>query len=122
MNGTDKTHEDEIWKGLYPRIVFLIKKNRWTRQSIGAIFGLGGGIASFLLTMTLQSINWLAQSDSAPLLKEIDFVSLISVLPLLAIGAHFLDLLEKEASDVQNALALSGDLSRFFGARNTKTQ
>ena len=103
MNRSEKSLEDEIWEGLYLRIPFLVKKNQWTRQSIGAVLGLGGGVVSFILTITLHSINWLLQGNLVPLLKEIDFVSLILVLPLLALGAHCLDLLEKECSEFQNA-------------------
>jgi len=103
MNRSEKSQEDEIWEGLYLRIPFLVKKNQWTRQSIGAVLGLGGGVVSFILTITLNGINWLLQGNLVPLLKEIDFVSLILVLPLLALGAHCLDLLEKECSEFQNA-------------------
>ncbi len=103
MNRSEKSQEDEIWEGLYLRIPFLIKNNQWTWQSIGALLGLGGGVVSFIFTITLHSINWLLQGNLVPLLKEIDFVSLILVLPLLALGAHCLDLLEKECSEFQNA-------------------
>jgi len=103
--GIDKLHEDEIWESLFLRIPFLVKKNQWKWQSVGAIAGLGGGIAAFVLTMTLSVFGWLTRDGLAPILKEAGFVSLVSVLPLLALGAHCLDLLEKESRDVRNAFS-----------------
>ncbi len=116
MNRIDKLHDDETWESLFLRIPFLIKKNQWTRQSVGAVLGLGGGAAAFVLTMTLSVFSWLTRDDLAPVLKEIGFVSLISVLPLLAFGAHCLDLLEKESRDVQNAWSSFGDSRHYFDA------
>ena len=103
MNGIDKLHDDEIWRSLFLRIPFLVKKNQWTLQSIGAIAGLGGGVAAFILTLTLSVFGWLTRDGLAPILKETSFVSLIAVLPFLALGAHCLDLLENESRSAQNA-------------------
>lgn len=122
MNRIDKLHKEEIWESLFLRIPFLVKKNQWTRQSVGAVLGLGGGIVSFVLTMTLAVFNWLTRDGSVPLLKEIDFVSLISVLPLLALGAHCLDLLEKESWKVKNARLSFSDSGNCLDAQHTETQ
>ena len=96
MKSSYKSKEDEIWEGLYPRVFFLIKTNKWTWQSVGAVFGLGGGILSIIVAIVLPIIaTWLAPSDSIPFLKGVSSVLLILFLPLLALGAHCLDLLEK---------------------------
>ncbi len=99
MKSSHKSKEDEIWEGLYPRVSFLIKTNKWTWQSVGAVFGLGGGILSIIVAILLPIIaSWLTPNDLVSFLKGISFVFLILFLPLLILGAHCLDLLEKKSS------------------------
>ncbi|MDQ3129903.1 MAG: hypothetical protein M3Q99_03965 [Acidobacteriota bacterium] len=99
MKSSHKSKEDEIWEGLYPRVLFLIKTNKWAWQSVGAVFGLGGGILSIIAAIVLPIIaSLLMPSDSIPFLKRISSVFLILCLPLLILGAHCLDLLEKKSS------------------------
>jgi hypothetical protein len=100
MKSSFKTKEDEIWEELFPRIVFLIKKNKWAWQSVGAVLGLCGGILSIVLTIVLPFvIFWLTPGDLVSILEKISFIFLALSLPLLAVGSHCLDLLEKKSHD-----------------------
>lgn len=92
-----KTKEDEIWEGLYPRIPLLIRKNKWSWETFGAAFGLGGGILSFMVAAALQIIVLFPTADVKVLLLErISFICFIIFLPLMLLGAHFLDLIEEK--------------------------
>ena len=82
---------------IYRRIYLLIRQDGWNGQSIGAAFGLAGG----MLSIILGGLLWAA----APLLAPGGFASVLNVLeiiffalplPLLAVGACCLDLLEKK--------------------------
>lgn len=77
---------------------------------IGAVFGLGSGILSIIVAIVLPVITpWLAASDSVSFLKGISSVLLILFLPLLILGAHCLDLLEKKSGDFPAAELQSGN-------------
>jgi len=104
MKNSLKSKKDEIWEELFPRIVLLIKMNKWAWQSVGAIFGLGGGVLSIILAIVLPFIiSWLTPSDLVSILEKISFIFLALSLPLLAVGAHCLDLLEKNPNDFSAA-------------------
>jgi len=87
---------DELPGELYGRIYLLIRKNRWSQPSFGAIFGLVGGMLSIILGLLL----W-AEAGVLPSGRFGAFLFMLSnlffalPLPLLALGAHCLDLLEK---------------------------
>jgi hypothetical protein len=89
--------EDELGGGIYRRMFFLLGKNRRTRTSIAAAVGLFGG----LLSLVLGLLDWAVVGFMAPagalgaLLDATGTVLLILPLPLLALGAHCLDLLER---------------------------
>jgi hypothetical protein len=93
----NNSSEDDVWQELYPRIPRLIKKNWCQWESIGAILGIGCGIFSFFAAMILNVCAWLAtQSSWRANLSGTSVDFLIIILPLLALGAHCLDLLEKK--------------------------
>ena len=97
MNKYDKLTEDEVWNDLYPRIYLLIKKNQW--ESIGAVFGLGGGILSLVMGIVFEIVTWSLFMQSNNLyFKKVSFICFMMNLPLLTVGAHCLDLLEKKTS------------------------
>jgi hypothetical protein len=48
--------KDELGGDLYRRICFLVSKNRGTRQSIGAAFGLAAGMLSIILGALLWAV------------------------------------------------------------------
>lgn len=101
MTGNYKLKRNAVWEDFYPRIPALIKKNKGTSESFGAVIGLGGGILSALVVIISSIIPWsLRVSNTVPAIKAINFICLLLVLPLLALGAHCLDLLEKRSADL----------------------
>ena len=87
--------KDELGGELYRRICLLIRKNRWTRQSIGAAFGLTGGMLAIILGAVLWAIVLLlAPGNFCLVLNGLETLCFALTLPLLALGAYCLDLLE----------------------------
>lgn len=90
--------EDELGGGIYRRILLLIGRNRWAWQSFAAAAGLCGG----LLSIVLGFMDWAIVGILAPVgaagsfLNAAGIVLFILPLPLLALGAHCLDILEKK--------------------------
>lgn len=105
MSRIYRLREDDRGDDLYRRIYLLIIKNRLTWQSVGATLGISGGMFSLLLAMLLWSIvRFLAASGSASILRALEIIFFVLPLPLLALGVHCLDLLEKK----RPALTLPG--------------
>lgn len=98
MNKIYVLHEDELSGELYQRIYLLIRKARWTRQSIGASVGLAGGLLSILLGALLwPTVTLLAPGSFRAFLNLIEILFFALSLPLLSLGAHCLDSLETRA-------------------------
>lgn len=84
----------------YSRISFLIEKHRWEWQSVGAAAALGGGLLSPLIGILLDFIGWITRMNFLRLpLTKISIVFYVLTFPLLALGSHCLDLLEKKSPD-----------------------
>jgi hypothetical protein len=95
MNKIYVLQKDELRGELYQRIYLLIRKNRWTRQSIGASVGLAGGLLSIILGALLWPIvPLLAPGSFRSILNVVEIVFFALSLPLLSLGAYCLDLLE----------------------------
>ena len=97
MNSTYVLPTDELGEGFYRRIFLLIKKNRPDKSSAGAAFGLAGG----LLSISLGALLWAVVSLLTPgglrsFLNGLETIFFVLPLPLLAVGAYCLDLLEKK--------------------------
>ena len=99
MNKIYVLPEDELRGEIYQRILLLVVKNRGTWQSVVAAVSLFGG----LLGIVLGALDWAFVGVFAPagalgaLLDTAGTILLILPLPLLALGAFCLDLLEKKA-------------------------
>src|SRR5215212_5644613 len=88
--------KDELGEGFYRRIYLLIKKNRGDWATRLATFGLAGGMLSIILGAFLWAIApLLAQGNFKSFLNVSEIVFFVLPLPLLALGAYCLDLLEK---------------------------
>lgn len=89
--------EDELRGGIYQRILLLMWKNRGTRQTIGAAVGLFGGLLCLLLGLSVWAVvGFVAPAGKLGSLLDVAGTTLFVLpLPLLALGAHCLDLLEK---------------------------
>jgi hypothetical protein len=89
--------EDDFEGGLNRRIYLLMRKNGWTRHSVGAAIGLAGGMLSVLLGLLLwAAVRLLAPAGVGPTLNVLSNVFFALLLPLLALAACCLDLLEKK--------------------------
>ena len=95
MNGKNESEADKIWNGLYPRIYFLIRKNKRRWESIAACFGLSGGLLSLIVGVVCDiSARCLTSDNSVAILKKASVAAFFLCLPLMIFGAHCLDLLE----------------------------
>lgn len=96
MNKIYVLPKDELGEMLYQRISLLIKKNRRGWAPRGAAFGLLGGMLSIILGALLWAIvPLLLQAGMRSFLNVLETVCFVLPLPLLALGAHCLDILEK---------------------------
>jgi hypothetical protein len=93
-----KIHRDEIWEGLYLPFYLLFKKSSWRWEAVGAGLTLGGGVLSPLGGAILDLLVSYTRLgfERAALNRVSTFLYIITV-PLLLLGSHFLDLLEKKA-------------------------
>ncbi len=95
-----KIKRDEVWDELYLRLYLLIKENKQTWASAIAILGLSGGLLAPFAGALLNVIDWLAITGIAHFrLYGASIICYGMTLPLLALGAHCLDLLEKKSSN-----------------------
>ena len=96
MNKIFDLPKDELGERLYQRIYLLIKKNQWGWATRGAACGLLGGMLSIILGALLWAIvPLLLQGSMRSFLNVLETVFFVLPLPLLALGAYCLDLLEK---------------------------
>ena len=90
--------EDELRGEMFQRMLQLMGKNRGAWESVAAAAGLFGG----LLAIVLGALDWAFVGLFAPagalgsFLDAAGTVLLVLPLPLLALGAFCLDLLEKK--------------------------
>jgi hypothetical protein len=90
---------DQAGLDLYQEIEVLIRKNPWAWQSSVALIGLVGGVLAPLMGAVLDVITWFVNSDKInSLLNVLSIILCAMTIPLLALGAHCLDLLEARTS------------------------
>ena len=99
MNKINVLPKDELRGGIYQRLLLLMGKHRGTWQVAGAAVGLFGGLLSIVLAVLIWAVVGLIAPAGAlgAFLDVAGTVLFILPLPLLALGAHCLDLLEKKA-------------------------
>jgi hypothetical protein len=96
MNKIYVLTKDESGEGFYRPIYLLITESRRAWPAIGAICGLLGGMLAIILGALLWAIvPLLLQGHFRLFLNTLETVFFILPLPLLALGAYCLDLLEK---------------------------
>lgn len=108
MNKIYALTQDELRGGIYRRILLLMGKNPGALQTVGAALGLFGGLLSIVLAVLAWAvIRFIAPGGGlGSFLNGAEIAFFVLPLPLLALGAHCLDLLEKKAP----ALALPVEL------------
>jgi hypothetical protein len=78
-------------------VIDELRLNRFTWKTGGAVLGLGGGIAAPLLGSILTAVAWFTGPSWHGISVERDgLVLLFLTIPLLVLGAHFLDLIDRE--------------------------
>jgi hypothetical protein len=98
MNKTKTLPKDALPGDIYRRILLLMGKNRGSWEAVAAAVSLFGG----LLAIVLGTLDWAVVGLFAPagrlgsFLDVTGTVLLVLPLPLLALGAFCLDLLEKK--------------------------
>lgn len=98
MSQDYELQEDQEWD-LYEEMHRLIEINPWAWESIGAVSGLTGGVLSPVLGTLLIAVTWFIHSEE--IVSSLNVLSIISFalpIPLLAFGAHCLDLLERKSA------------------------
>lgn len=118
MNEIYVLRKDELGGELYGRIYLLIRKNRWTRQSIGASVGLAGGLLSIISGSLLWAVvSFLVRDRFGSFLNVVEILFFALSLPLLALGVYCLDLLEQSPPSLplpaMSRLKVSGRYRRF---------
>lgn len=104
-----KINFDQVLKEIYLRAYFLIKENKGTRASQLAILGLGGGFISPFIGGLLDLVAWFTATGVTHYsLYGTSMIFYVITLPLLALGSHSLDLLEKKSS-IPSAEKLKAD-------------
>ena len=92
LNWRDAKDED-----LYRKAYLLIKGNARTWPAFGAAAGIPTGLCCPLAGTLLSMIAWSIKLQSlSSFLNMLGIAAFVFTLPLLALGAHCLDLLEKE--------------------------
>lgn len=96
----DRTYEwlkDEGETDFYEDVESLIKQNPWAWQSVCAVVGLAGGVIAPFLGAASDIISWFVISTTVnSYLHVLSIVFCALTIPLLALGACCLDMLEKQ--------------------------
>jgi hypothetical protein len=94
---------------IYDQIHHLVEKQPRKWQSVAAATGLLGGLLCPILGTLLMAIGWLVVRQRAiSVLHILSIVCFALTIPLLACGAHCLDLMEKKK--IPNSASLDGPL------------
>lgn len=114
MNKIYALPEHELRDGIYRRMRLLMGKNPSAWETVGAAVGLFGA----LLSIALAVPAWVVVRFIAPggglgsFLNGAEVAFFVLPLPLLALGAHCLDLLEKKATAIALPFELQSRVPR----------
>jgi hypothetical protein len=99
VNNYLDTSREQTRDDPFERIGSLVGKSPRTWPSIGAVLGLAGGILAPASGTLLAVVSWLTGQQRASLyLSRLSTTLLFLTIPLLALGAHCLDMLEARAA------------------------
>jgi hypothetical protein len=89
--------EERRSKRLYLKPNAPAKKIGWTWQATGAVLGLSGGLIAIVFGAVFTILGWFAESVTArSFLKKYGTIVFLLAIPLLILGAHCLDLLDRK--------------------------
>lgn len=90
---------DQPSDDLFERIGLLVKESPRSWPSVATIFGLAGGILAPAFGTLLTVVNWFTSQPRASLyLSRLSTTLFFLTIPLLALGAHCLDILEERVA------------------------
>jgi hypothetical protein len=96
MNQDYELQEDEEWD-LYEEMHRLVAINPWAWQSVGAVSGLIGCVVLPVVGTLLIAVTSFVHSEwIVSSLNGLSIFCFVLTIPLLAFGAHCLDLLERK--------------------------
>jgi hypothetical protein len=96
MNQGNSSGEERRGKRLYLKPHPQAKKRDWTWQRLGALFGLVSGIIAIIFGSIFTAISWFAESEATgSFLRRYATIIFLLAIPLLILGAHCLDLSER---------------------------
>jgi hypothetical protein len=97
------------------------RRGRWTWQAVGAMLGLGGGVLAAAVGTLLSAVAWVRGGETGGLsLHGVGSILLLSMIPLLIIGAHCLDLLDKRMEMSRYAVR-KGKVSAAIHGKHART-
>lgn len=91
------------------RLAYRSRSRVWDWRSLGAVCGLAGGVIAALLGSLLTAGSWFTSSGGNSFIHTLGALLLFLTIPLLCLGAHCLDLMEKRKDSLRE--------SRFNGKR-----
>ena len=77
------------------KLTHLSNSGRWDCRSLGAIIGMAGGIIVAFLGSLLTFGSWFMRGEIGRFEHVAGTVLLLLTIPLLVLGAHCLDLVER---------------------------
>ncbi|MGH9901670.1 MAG: hypothetical protein ACRD68_07640, partial [Pyrinomonadaceae bacterium] len=96
----------------YQDMESLIRKNPWAWQSVCAVLGLAGGVIAPFAGAASDIISWFVSSTTVnSYLHVLSIVFCALTIPLLALGACCLDMLEAKNTRLSPSAPLSRDES-----------
>lgn len=96
-------------------------RNGWTWQTFGAVTGLGGGVLAAAVGALLSAVAWMRGDETGGLsMHGVGSILLLSMIPLLIMGAHCLDLLDKRM-ERGRYLAREGNVSVAIHGGHART-
>lgn len=111
----DRTYEwlnEQPETDFYGEMESLIMKNPWAWQSVCAVLGLAGGVVAPFLGAASDMMTWFAKSAIVnSYLHVLSIVFCALTIPLIALGACCLDMLEAKTARLSPAAPLPRDES-----------
>jgi hypothetical protein len=99
MDRTYKWIKDERETDFYQDMDYLIKKNPWSWQSVCAVLGLAGGVIAPFIGAASGILTWYVVSPTVNSYLHVSSIVFCALtIPLLALGACCLDMLETKAA------------------------
>jgi hypothetical protein len=89
-NANETVTTGQMVKSMHPH------GKQWTLHSLGAICGLSGGMVTCLFGCVLTVLAWVSSGSQGRYEGTAGTVLLFLTIPLLVIGAHCLDLVDRD--------------------------